>query len=154
MRMEVIHILATLEIVDILDKSEELGQYILQSDTMKEYNEAKNEMDNDPVAQKLIARFNKMKDKYEEVERFGRYHPDYSTIMKEIRVTKREMDMHDTIAAYKRKETELQGFLDEISQIIARAVSDNIMVPIDGALFKDGGGCGCGSGGGCGCQAS
>lgn len=148
-----IHILATLEIVDILDKSEELGQYILQSDPMKEYNEAKNEMDKDPVAQKLIARFNNMKDKYEEVERFGRYHPDYSTIMKEIRVAKREMDMHDTIAAYKRTETELQGFLDEISQIIARAVSDKIMVPIDGALFKDGG-CGCGSGGGCGCQAS
>lgn len=153
MILEVIFIIATIEFVEILDKSEELGQLILQSSTMEEYNAAKNEMENDSVAQTLIARFNKMKEKYEEVERFGRYHPDYSTIMKEVRVTKREMDMHETIAAFKIKETELQGFLDEISKIVAYAVSDKIMVPMDGALFTEGG-CGCGSGGGCGCQAS
>ncbi|SER96899.1 Cell fate regulator YlbF, YheA/YmcA/DUF963 family (controls sporulation, competence, biofilm development) [Gracilibacillus ureilyticus] len=145
--------LATMEIVDILDKSEVLGQVILQSEVKQSFDEAKERMENDKEAQLLISKFNQMKDLYEEVERFGRYHPDYSTIMKEIRVAKREMDMHETIAAYKAAETQLQHLLDEVSQIVAYSVSDKVKVPKDGALLTDGG-CGCGSGGGCGCKAS
>ncbi|MFC4404687.1 YlbF family regulator [Gracilibacillus xinjiangensis] len=145
--------LATMEIVDILDKSETLGQIVLQSDVKLAFDEAKNKMNKDKEAQNLIKKFNQMKDLYEEVERFGRYHPDYSTIMKDIRAAKREMDMHETIAAYKVAETQLQQLLDEISQILAYSVSDKVKVPKDGALLTDGG-CGCGSGGGCGCNAS
>ncbi|KAB8138634.1 YlbF family regulator [Gracilibacillus oryzae] len=145
--------LATMEIVDIIDKSETLGQIVLQSDVKQAFDEAKEKMEKDQQAQALIKNFNKIKDLYEEVERFGRYHPDYSTIMKEIRTAKREMDMHETIAAYKAAETQLQSLLDEVSEIIAFSVSDKVKVPKDGAVFTDGG-CGCGSGGGCGCKAS
>ena len=146
--------IATMEIVDILDKSEAVGQMVLQSEVKQAYDEAKKRMEQDNDAQKLIKEFNKMKELYEEVERFGRYHPDYSKIMKEMRVAKREMDMHETIATYKVAETNLQGLLDEISQIVAFSVSDKVKVPKDGALLTDGG-CGCGSGsGGCGCRAS
>lgn len=146
--------LATIEIVDILDESEALGQMVLESDVMQSYNKAKNIMDEDPKAQELINQFNQMKESYEEVERFGRYHPDYSTIMKSVRQTKREMDMHDTIASYKIAETNLQKFLDEISQVVAFSVSEKVKVPMDGAALTEGG-CGCGSGSsGCGCKAS
>ncbi|WP_163536700.1 YlbF family regulator [Gracilibacillus sp. YIM 98692] len=146
--------LATMDIVDILDKSENLGQMVLESEVMQSFYKAKEKMENDSEAQRLIQRFNKLKDSYEEVERFGRYHPDYSKIMKEIRVAKREMDMHDTVASYKIAETNLQGLLDEISQIVATSVSDKVKVPKDGAALTDSG-CGCGSGSsGCGCKAS
>ncbi|RCW70822.1 YlbF family regulator [Saliterribacillus persicus] len=146
--------LATIEIVDILDRSESLGQMILESDIMKEYQQAKNALDQDEQAQSLIARFNKIKDDYEEVERFGRYHPDYSKIMKEIRVAKREMDMHDAVATFKIAETKMQGLLDEVSGIVAQSVSGTIKAPKDGQALTDGG-CGCGSGSsGCGCKAS
>ncbi|GAB2543109.1 YlbF/YmcA family competence regulator [Gracilibacillus alcaliphilus] len=145
--------LATMEIVDILDHAEELGQLVLQSEEMEEFRRLKQIMDQDQEAQQLIQRFNKIKSAYEEVERFGRYHPDYSQIMKDIRAAKREMDMHETIAAYKVAETSLQRFLDEISKIMAFSVSKNIKVPLDGAALTDTG-CSCGSGGGCGCKVS
>ncbi|WP_066192828.1 MULTISPECIES: YlbF family regulator [Gracilibacillus] len=145
--------LTTIEIVDILDESEDLGQMVLSSEVMEEFYQAKQVMEEDQKAQELIRRFNHMKEAYEEVERFGRYHPDYSQIMKDIRATKREMDMHDTIASYKMAETSLQKFLDEISQLVAYSVSDNVKVPLDGAALTDSG-CGCGSGGGCSCKVS
>ena len=52
-----------------------------------------------PTLVSEINRFTKLKDQYEEVQRFGKYHPDYSVVMKDIRVTKRKLDMVDEIAA-------------------------------------------------------
>ena len=146
--------IATVEIVDIIDKSEHLGQMILKSDTMNKYNEAKRALENDKEAQQLIAIFEKTKEQYEDVQRFGRYHPDYSQIMKDIRAHKRDMDMNEKVAAFKVAERNLQSLLDEVSEILARSVSEQIKVPKDGAILTEGG-CGCGSGSsGCGCRAS
>lgn len=147
-----VEMIATMEIVDMIDKSEQLGGMIQNSEVMEEYHIAKNEMESDPEAQELIRVFTAIKEQYEDVQRFGRYHPDYNQIMKDIRASKREMDMNEKVSSYKIAERNLQGFLEEISEIIALSVSDNIKVPKDGAALSDSG-CGCGSGGGCGCAS-
>jgi cell fate (sporulation/competence/biofilm development) regulator YlbF (YheA/YmcA/DUF963 family) len=146
--------LATMEIVDLLDRSETIGQMVMNSDTMQHYNQAKFELENDPEAQKLIKDFNNMKEHYEDVQRFGRYHPDYSSIMKKVRSVKREMDMHEKVAHFKKAERELQKLLDEISENVAFSVSEQIKVPKNGMALTDTG-CsgGCGSGGSCGCAS-
>lgn len=145
--------IATLEYVDILDHSEMLGKMVLNSEVYEAYRIAKQELYNDIEAQQLIKEFNAVKDHYEDVQRFGRYHPDYSEIMKQVRTRKRAMDLNDKVAAFKIAERSFQSLLDEISQYIAHSVSTQIKVPIDGAALSDSG-CGCGSGGGCGCKAS
>ncbi|HAM82135.1 YlbF family regulator [Ornithinibacillus bavariensis] len=145
--------IATLEYVEILDKSEMLGKMVLKSEVYEAYRDAKLALYNDDEANRLIKDFNNVKDLYEDVQRFGRYHPDYSEIMKLVRTKKRAMDLNDKVAAYKIAERSFQGLLDEISQYIALSVSDQIKVPKDGAALTDSG-CGCGSGGSCGCKAS
>lgn len=146
--------IATLEYVDILDRSELLGEMILQSDVMAALKQARTVLENDKEAQRLINAFINIKDDYEDIQRFGRYHPDYNEIMKKVRMSKREMDMNASVAAYKVAERNMQKFLDEISECIAYSVSEQIKVPKDGAALTDGG-CGCGSGsGGCSCKAS
>lgn len=149
----IIYMIATLEYVDILDHSEMLGKMVLNSEVYEAYQMAKQALYNDIEAQQLIREFNAVKDQYEDVQRFGRYHPDYSEIMKQVRTRKRAMDLNDKVAAYKIAERNFQGLLDEISQYIAYSVSTQIKVPVDGAALSDSG-CGCGSGGGCGCKAS
>ncbi|WP_028782660.1 YlbF family regulator [Thalassobacillus devorans] len=144
--------LATIEIVDVLDSSEHIGQMILQSDVMDAYQTAKKQLEEDDEAQRLISDFKKIKDQYEDVQRFGRYHPDYNRIMKEVRSVKREMDMNEKVAAFKLRERDLQKLLDEVSQHVAFSVSENIKVPRDGMALTDSG-CGCGTGGGCGCAS-
>ena len=140
-----------MEYVSILDNAEKLGEMVFQSEVMEDYLEKKLEMEQDAEAQKLIKAFNHIKDHYEDIQRFGRYHPDYQEIMKKVRSTKRAMDMHDTVAAFKVAERNLQSLLDEISSYVATSVSEQIKVPKDGALLTDN--CGCGSGGGCGCAS-
>lgn len=144
--------IATLEYVEILDRSELLGQMIIQSDVMEEYMKAKLAMENNKEAQQLIKKFSEMKNHYEDVQRFGKYHPDYSKIMKEVRAAKRKMDMNEKVAAFKLAERNLQRLLDEISECIAYSVSKQIKVPKEGAALTDSG-CGCGSGGACGCAS-
>lgn len=142
--------IATLEYVEILDYSEKLGKMVLDSEVMEDYNKSRIALDSDQEAQALIKAFNDMKIHYDDIQRFGRYHPDYNEIMKKVRSTKREMDMNDKVATFKIAERNLQKLLDEISLSVAQSVSVQIKAPQDGAIFTDSG---CGHGGACGCNS-
>ena len=148
-------VIVTMEHVAILDKSEALAEMILQSEVMQRYEDAYITLYSDPTATALIRSFTSIKDQYEDVERFGRYHPDYAKIMREVRSIKREMDLNPLVAEFKLRERELQRFLDDISEVIAKSVSEHIIVPRDDALYSSGG-CAsgkCASGQACSCSA-
>ncbi len=144
--------ITTLEQIDILDQSDKVANIIQSSNEMKTYIEKERALKANEEAQKLIAEFNRMKDQYDEAQRFGTYHPDYNKIMKTVRSAKRRMDMNEYVAAFKIAERSLQNLLDEVSEIIASSVSETIMVPKEGILAASG--CasgGCGTGGSCAC---
>ncbi|WP_064093825.1 YlbF family regulator [Rossellomorea aquimaris] len=147
--------LATIERMEILDSADELSQWILQSDVADTYRKCLYKLRNSKDTQRKIHTFSRMKESYEEVQRFGRYHPDYKTIMKEIREVKREMDLDENVAEFRRAENELQDLLDEVSLLIGHSVSKNVKVPSGNPFFSSGSACGggCGSGGSCGCSA-
>lgn len=108
------------------------------------------------IHKKNIRQFIRIKEQYEEVQRFGRYHPDYKEVTRKTRAYKREVDMDQNVAAFRRAEMDLQSLLDEISLLLASAVSENIKVPTGNPFFETKSACstgGCGSGGGCGCSA-
>ena len=146
--------LATLERIEILDESDQLANMILQSDIADEYHRALYKLKHDKVAQKMISKFMTLKDKYEEVQRFGKYHPDYRTVTLETRAFKRDLDQYETIAAFKRAEGNIQSLLDEISVQLGAAVSEQIKVPTGNPFFDSLSACGggCSSGGSCGCS--
>ncbi|VVM32755.1 YlbF family regulator [Terribacillus sp. AE2B 122] len=143
---------ATTEFVELLEKSEQLGVMIRDSEVMAAYSSAQSALYQNSETKAKIDAFTAIKEQYEEVQRFGRYHPDYSFIMKEIRSKKREMDMDANVAAFKIAERNLQKLLDDISAKLASTVSENVKAPRSGAALKDSG-CGCGSGGACGCAS-
>jgi cell fate (sporulation/competence/biofilm development) regulator YlbF (YheA/YmcA/DUF963 family) len=146
-------VLATSERIELLDHSEYLAKMILKSDIADKYRVCLYNLQINKETQRKIHQFVSLKDLYEEVQRFGKYHPDYKRVMTQIRVAKREMDLDDNVAAFKLAENDLQGLLDEISVLIGGAVSDQIKVPTGNPFFETSSGCssgGCGSGGGCG----
>ncbi|MEK3887086.1 YlbF family regulator [Bacillus sp. FSL K6-3431] len=147
--------LATIESVKLIEKAEMIGDWIIASDIAENYRLFYHKLQSDPGTRKKIAEFVKMKDLYEDVQRFGRYHPDYKQIMTDTRVCKREMDMDENVANFRRAETDLQSLLDEVSTLIGRSVSEHIKVPTGNPFFESGSSCGggCGTGGGCGCSA-
>ncbi|GAB7386766.1 regulatory iron-sulfur-containing complex subunit RicF [Bacillaceae bacterium] len=142
-----------LDMAQVLGTAYEVADFINRSQVMADYLARKREMHSDADACRLIRDFQRVKEAYEEAQRFGKYHPDYRRIMKEVRVRKREMDLHPSIANYKRAEKRLEELLYHVAKTIAHSVSETIKVPSDNPLL---GGFGCGSGGcgsgGCGCR--
>jgi len=144
--------LATLERIELLENAESLAKMVLESDIVEHYQICLYKMQNNKDTQRKIKQFVNLKELYEEVQRFGKYHPDYKRVMMQIREFKREMDLDPLVAEFKLAENDLQSLLDEVSIFIGSAVSEHIKVPTGNAFFDNGHGGGCGSGGSCGCS--
>lgn len=147
--------LATMERVLILEEVEEIVKMILQSELADQYFLCLNHLKNNKQTQEKIRRFVEIKQQYEDVQRFGKYHPDYKEIKKKIREIKREMDLDTHVAEFRRAENDLQSLLDELGMIIGRSISENIKVATGNPFFEthSKSGTGCGTGGGCGCSS-
>jgi cell fate (sporulation/competence/biofilm development) regulator YlbF (YheA/YmcA/DUF963 family) len=146
------HMIATIDSIQLIDEATVIGKMISDSEIAEEYRLCKYKLETDIDVKALIKKFSVMKERYEEVQRFGKYHPDYDTVSKDVRVLKRELDLNEVVANFKKAETNLEGLLIEISQTIAGAVSTNIKVPTGNPFFDNTScGGGCGSGGACSC---
>ncbi|ETP68693.1 YlbF family regulator [Planomicrobium chinense] len=145
----------TYEWVQITDSAEELSEMILQSEQAELYRKAYDTVYNDKGLADEIHAFARLKEQYEEVQRFGKYHPDYSRVMKQIRVDKRRLDLNEQIAALRLAENELQDLMDQVSFILGRSVSEAVKIPSSNPFFSSDSSCGgsCGTGGGCSCSA-
>lgn len=142
------------EWIDIIDETDELAEMIVTSDVLLEYRFAHQQVYGDSELVKQIQSFSELKESYEEVQRFGRYHPDYNRVMKSIRLDKRALDMNEKVAALRLAENDVQYLLDEISAGVAHSVSQSVKLPSDNTFVtEDECGGSCGTGGGCSCSA-
>lgn len=136
---------------DVLLASDELSDMILQSEVYHSYKHSKQAVQEDEACRELLHAFSTKKEAYEEVQRFGKYHPDFHRVTAEIRELKRQVDTEPLIATFKQAEADLEALLNEISSLFAHAVSPEIKVPTGNPFFDTGCSGGCGTGGSCGC---
>lgn len=146
----------TSEWANIMDEGDSLTQMILSSEQVERFKEAYFAVYTDELLNRQIASFSRLKEQYEDVQRFGKYHPDYQHVMKSIRVQKRALDMNERVANLRLAENELQDLLDEVSLLIGKTVSESVKVPVSNPFFAAASSCStgsCGTGGSCGCSA-
>jgi cell fate (sporulation/competence/biofilm development) regulator YlbF (YheA/YmcA/DUF963 family) len=146
----------------VLSYTYDLVDLLNSSDAMKNYLARKKELAEDEHAQATIRAFNRLKVRYDEVERFGKYHPDYHCIHEQLYDLKRLLNQIPAVKRFKEAEEKLDEILYMISQTIAHSVSFGIKIPSNHPYFNStlscgtssGGGCGtgCGTGGNCGCH--
>lgn len=113
---------------DVADEIKELPPY-------KRLLELKEIMDNNHEISSLITAFNKQKVKYEEVSKYGKYHPDLKKVQLELAVIKAEVYTHDVVKEYKEQERQLQKILNQVSMEIATSVSNKIKHPNEEGLI-------------------
>src|SRR5699024_11163344 len=101
--------ITTLEHIDILDQSDIVSNLIKNSNELNIYKEREHILKTNQEAQNLIKDFNKIKERYDEAQRFGTYHPDYNKIMKQVRSTKREKEKNAHVDACKITERNLKN---------------------------------------------
>ena len=71
----------TMETITIIEKAEALGQIVIQSEIGENYFNHLYKVKNDELAQQKMKRFVALKDLYEEVQRFGKYHLNTSGLI-------------------------------------------------------------------------
>ncbi|WP_436959381.1 YlbF family regulator [Staphylococcus xylosus] len=141
----------TEETLTVLDEIEALSDKILESRLYQEYREAEQALADNDEAHLLYQAFLKSKDKYDEIMRFGKYHPDYQSVMLDTRKRKRAYEMLPVVMNHKQKEVALQELIDQVIVKIAYAVSENVKIEAGNPFFqKDVGGCA--TGGSCSCS--
>lgn len=121
--------MASLDMTDILLEAYQLADMIESSEEMVRYLEAKKRLEEDQEAQKLIRRFQEKKERFEECQRFGHFHPDYHDARKKARAFQKEMIKYPLIQEYLDAEQALDLLLAGVSQTIAYSVSETIKVP-------------------------
>lgn len=93
---------ATIESVKLQSEAEQLAGMILQSETAENYRDCYKRLREDEEAGRIIRSFMSVKEQYEDVQRFGKYHPDYREISRKMREMKRELDLNDKVAEFKK----------------------------------------------------
>ncbi|WP_414056037.1 YlbF family regulator [Macrococcus equi] len=134
------------EILAVIERSENLNKMLLNSEAYLQYKQLYIELEDNAEVQQLKKDLIKLKGKYDEVNRFGRYHPDYQKVMLETRRKKKEYEMHPEVAHLKQLEMNLQTLLDEVIVIVTQHISTNIKVETGNPFFEShtcSSGCGC-----------
>lgn len=98
--------------------------------------ELKKIMDTDSTIIELITNFNKMKVKYEEVSKYGKFHPDLKEVRIKLGKTKEALFTNKVISEYKELEKAIQKILDDVSRKIAKSVSPKIKYPNEIGLIN------------------
>ena len=93
------------ESIHLIDQAEELTKFLLSSEIVDHYRRTHFNVYSDAELAKSIKEFTEMKERYEEVQRFGRYHPDYNIVMKSIRIQKRELDLNEALRLFDSQKT-------------------------------------------------
>lgn len=124
---------------DYIELCEAIGDEILSLPVFQIYKKIQHEMNHNQEIIQLINEFEKAKELYADVERYGgKYHPDYKEVSQRLIDTKSNLYQNASVKEFKACEKEIQSILDEISNYISQAVEVTVKTKTKS--------CGCGSG--------
>ena len=144
----------TTETIEILDQIDVIIDKIKQSEPYVNFVKQSIILEQDKNAQSLIIAFNRLKEDFEEVSRFGKYHPDFSEKRRALNKAKKTLDMNESVIEFRRAEFQLQTMLDTVLYEACIGISQHVNIVSTNPLFAVGSGGGCSTGGSCGCSTA
>lgn len=109
---------------ELCDKSVLFANEIMETAEFKELMEIK-ELISTTIPE-LVSKFTKAKEKYEEVQKYGTYHPDYRNSKLELVKAKETLYTNSLVKRYKELERIIQEKLNVAANEIVKAISTNI----------------------------
>lgn len=131
----------TEETAAVFDAVDTYIQCLKQHELYQNYQISKAALQNDEEAQMAIKQFNRAKEKFAEIESYGKHTPGYTTQRRDMMKLKRHMDEQESIIHYRQSELALQTELDDVAECLAQTISSEIKVDAGNPFKKSGGGC-------------
>src|SRR5690606_27505735 len=91
----------------LLSKTCDLADALLLSVEMADYEYWKARMENDPEVLKMRGKLARVRERFEECERFGHYHPNYHEALDGVRAVEAELDEIESAREFKKAEKAL-----------------------------------------------
>ncbi len=114
---------------ELIDEIKEVSEY-------KRLIELKDIINRNQLLLDLITEFKKLNEKYQEVSKYGKYHPDLDATRKALSKKKEELYKHPLVKEYKECEKKVESILTEVSKELATSVSTKIKHPNEIGLIK------------------
>ncbi|AIO19663.1 hypothetical protein KQ51_01789 [Candidatus Izimaplasma bacterium HR1] len=121
---------------EIIEKTYELVDEIKQKRKYKRLLELNKEIKKSLQIQELINNFQNLNLKFEEVSKYGKYHPDLKQVQIKFSEAKTNLYTNEIVKEYKELENILQQELDEISSELALNISKKIRHPNEIGLIN------------------
>jgi len=121
---------------EIIESVYELVDEIKSKEAYKRLLELRKVVDNDSEISVLIEQFQHWNTTYDELKKYGKYHPDLKRVQQSFTTAKIALYEHPIVAEYKRLENELQQELNRISASIASSVTTKIKHPNEIGLMQ------------------
>ncbi|MDF2670916.1 MAG: hypothetical protein K0R67_3222 [Paenibacillus sp.] len=134
----------TLNVSELLSQAYEVGDMINASAEAADYAYWKQQVESDAEIQAAVKQFAKLKEMFEETERFGHFHPNYHEALDAVKVAEVKLEGFEAVRLFKMAEAKLDELLFSVSETIAHSVSEAIKVPSNNPLPTK---AGCGTGG-------
>jgi cell fate (sporulation/competence/biofilm development) regulator YlbF (YheA/YmcA/DUF963 family) len=123
--------MSTLDMNELIEAAQLLGNQINDSEEVKRYLQLKKELYANAEAQMILKSFEKVKEDFEETKRFGIFHPNYHEAKEQMDEYQVKLREHPLIGKYMQAEEQVEQLLFQVSHILARSVSKEIKVPND-----------------------
>ena len=114
---------------EIIEKTYELVEEIKSKKEYKKLLELHKIIETDQHIKELITIFQKYNDKYNEVSKYGKYHPDLKKVSKEFAQAKENLYSNEIVKEYKTLENLIQKEFNNISKELATSISPKIKHP-------------------------
>ena len=114
---------------EIIEKTYDLVEELKQKKEYIRLLELHKKIQSDSTIQTLINTFVKYNKKYEEVTKYGKYHPDLKKVQLEFAKAKEDLYTNETVKEYKTLENQIQKDLNIISKELATSISPKIKHP-------------------------
>lgn len=111
-----------MDTMKLYDLATDLAQAITESETYQSFQTCQAQLMSDSTFLNLQDLFMKAQSQFEEVSRFGQYHPDYNRVKKDYQEAKINLMAYEPFRLYKTLEKELDQLVFSIENAIQTAL--------------------------------
>lgn len=136
----------TIDMAALMTAGYELGDLINESREVATFLYWHEQVKRSKTVLPVVEKQKRAAELFEEVQRFGHFHPNYHEAKDRMREIESELAAIPEVQQYRAAERAVDELLYEVAKLIAGTVSESIKVPAHEGVAS-----GCGSGGSCGC---
>ena len=107
---------------EYIELTEAVSKEIANLEAVKSYKGFQKKIMSDPAIGELIRVFERARDEYEDIQRFGEYYPQKDQVRLRLVHAKSALFENPQVAGFKKCEKEIHSILEQVSRVLNEAV--------------------------------